>query len=569
MNAVSLFLSTLFSFPLALKDYVKRVMLLGKSSDASATVIALFLATFFSIFSTTVMSYITLATPIGPWMGPTLALIGVVLLQSFGSFLSKKNMLLAVISGSIGGILATALCFAFPCFYFLDPSLFNAWIAHPVKAVGALAALCFVAGGLGLWVAYLFEERLLSQKDLTFPVGKLVYEVVNASDQKSGSKQLMTGFFGTITYSLVQLTSWFKIHVGISRLTILSKTRILNLITIPALQLDLSVMPLLWSIGFIVGHSITLPLLVGAIARVVCTDVFHAQYFSHLTGIEFILAFCSGMVLFGVVMSLITMPKMLWSYFSKVNFKSTSKKRALEFLEDQPIGSILLALCFGSLVLSYFEFSLLSQLYLVSLSLVCAYQLMVVAGKIGMAYLGRFATFVMLPALLLFKLSPLQIAVLSVFVQMCGGVASEVLFGLKTAQLANLNKRETKVFQIFGLFVCSCTLAFVFWLLVTRLELGSAQLLAQRGKTRALLVQAGNFDYYVLLLGGLFGMLLKRLKISPMLVLGGLLMSLPFTLGLVFGGLSTFLFKDKKKWDPLCSGMYAANALWIVIHALW
>lgn len=530
---------------------------------------AFFLATLFSLFSTTVMSYITLATPIGPWMGPTLALIGVVLLQSFGRLFSKKSIFLAVISGSIGGILATALCFAFPTFYFLNSSLFTTWMAHPITAVGSLAALCFVAGGLGLWMAYLFEERLLAQPDLTFPVGKLVYEVVSASDQKRSSKQLMAGFFGTIAYSLVQITTWFKTHIGISRLTLLSKTRVLNFITVPALQLDLAVLPLLWSIGFIVGHSITLPLFVGAIARILCIDIFHAHYFSHLTSIEFILAFCSGMVLFGVVISLISVPKMFMGYFSKMKEKTSAKNRAFDFFAHQSIKSIALALCIGCLVLFYFGFSLLSQIYLVVFSLICAYQLMVVAGKIGMAYLGRFATFVMLPALLLFKLGPLQIAVLSSFVQICGGVASEILFGLKTAELAKINKKETKLFQLFGLFICSITLAFVFWLLVTHLELGSAQLLAQRGKTRALLVQAGNFDYYVLLLGGLFGMLLKRLKISPMLVLGGLLMSLPYTLGLVFGGLSTFFFKDKKKWDPLCSGMYAANALWVVVHALW
>lgn len=531
--------------------------------------VSLFLAALFSIFSTTVMSYITLATPIGPWMGPTLALMGVVLLQSFGNKISKKNILLAVISGSIGGILATALCFAFPTFYFLNQTMFNVWITQPVKAISALAALCFIAGGLGLWVAYLFEETLLAQKELTFPVGRLVYEVVNASDQKNNSRQLMGGFFGTIGYCLLQVTTWFKKYIAVSRLTLLSKTRILNTVTIPALQIDLAFMPMLWSIGFIVGHSITLPLFVGAVARIFCIDILHAHYFTHLKSMDFIFAFCSGMVLFGVVLSLIGMPKSIWRFFKSLKVKTITKKGMVEYVINQPIVSIVVALGSCCVLLSYFEFSLIAQFYLVVLSLICAYQLMVVAGKIGMAYLGRFATFVMLPALLLFRLNPLQIAVLSAFVQISGGVAAEILFGLKTAQLAKLSKKETRAFQIFGLVVCSITLAVVFWLLVTRLELGSAQLLAQRGKTRALLVEAGQFDYYALLLGGIFGMVLKWLRISPMLVLGGLLMSLPFTLGLVFGGLSTFLFKDKKKWEPLCSGMYAANALWIVIHALW
>ena len=65
-----------------------------------------------SIFSTSVMTYITLATPIGPWMGPTLALVALVLFRPFVH--SHKELLLPVCAGSLGGIAAngssTASC---------------------------------------------------------------------------------------------------------------------------------------------------------------------------------------------------------------------------------------------------------------------------------------------------------------------------------------------------------------------------------------------------------------------------------------------------------------------------
>jgi uncharacterized oligopeptide transporter (OPT) family protein len=515
------------------------------------------------------MSYITLATPIGPWMGPTLALMGTVLLQAFGKRISRDQMLFAVISGSLGGILATALSFSFPTLYFLNPTLFNQWMSQPVSAVGALTAICILAGGLGLWVAYLFEESLLNKEELTFPVGKLVYEIASASDQKSNSKQLMGGFFTTLTYCFIQASTWFKSTIAVSPLTVISKTKFLNIFTIPALQFDLGLMPMLWSIGFIAGHNITIPLLAGALIRIFCADLLHAHYFSYLSHSEFLLAFCSGMVLFGAVMSLLVMPQRIWRFFTGSKTKTITNASLKKYITKRSVISIIgVAGCFFT-VLSYFKLSLLAQIYIIVCSALCAYQIAVIAGKIGMAYLGRFATFVMVPGMLLFGLNAMQVTILAAFVQICGGVATEILFGLKTAQLANLNKKETKAYQVVGLIICSITVSIVFWLLVTNFKLGSPQLFAQRGQTRALLVQAGNFDYYVLALGAFFGFVLKRFKLSPMLVLGGLLMSLPLTLGLVSGGLSTFLVKKKQKWEPLCSGMYAANSLWMVIHALW
>jgi hypothetical protein len=514
------------------------------------------------------MSYITLATPIGPWMGPTLALMGTVLLQAFGKRISRDQMLFAVISGSLGGILATALSFSFPTFYFLNPSLFNQWISHPVAAIGSLSALCIIAGGLGLWVAYFFEESLLKQEELTFPVGKLVYEIASASDQKSNSRQLMGGFFTTMAYCFMQASTWFKRTVVVSPLTVLSKTKFFNVFTIPALQFDLSLMPMLWSIGFIAGHLITVPLLVGTLTRIFCADILHAKFFMHLTNSEFMLAFCSGMVLSGAAMSLVIMPQKMWKFFNKSKAKKFTQADLAKYMTKQSIVPIAAVLGLFCVVLSYFKFSLLAQLYVVICSALCAYQIVVIAGKIGMALLGRFATFVMLPGLFLFGLNAMQVTVVAAFVEICGGIATEILFGLKTAQLANLNKKETKKFQIFGLILCSITVSVVFYLLVTNFELGSSHLFAQRSQARALLVQAGNFDYYVVAVGIMFGFVLKHFKLNPMLVLGGLLMSLPLTLGLVSGGLSTFLVKKKEKWEPLCSGMYAANSLWMVIHAL-
>ena len=76
------------------------------------------------------------------------------------------------------------------------------------------------------------------------------------------------------------------------------------------------------------------------------------------------------------------------------------------------------------------------------------------------------------------------------------------------------------------------------------------------------------FNYIVLGLGFLFGFVLKRVRLNPLLVLGGLLMPLNITIGLVIGGMATLLVKDKEEYFPFWSGVFAANSLWMVFQAL-
>lgn len=529
--------------------------------------VSLVLAVLFSLFSTSVMSYITLATPIGPWMGPTLVLVGTVLVRCFSGYISNQAMLLAVMSGSLGGILATAISFSFPTFYFLEPELFKALVVSPHQCIIVLFLLSLAAGLLGLWIAHSSRNSLIEKQNLPFPVGKLVYEVAMASDQKGKTKQLLAGFLGTLAYCFAQATAWFQSTIGTSPLVLIPRLQT-GILKIPAIELDLGLMPMLWAIGFIAGHLMTIPLLVGALTRIFVTDLLQYRFFSYLSSSEFMLAFCSGMVLSGAATSLITTPKKMWQFFNKTGASKNKPllKDILAFLQKP---HVVLYLLFSFTVLSYFEFSWPAQFYLLVFTGICTYQIVVIAGKIGMALLGRFATFVMLPGLFLFGFNALQATVVATFVEMCGGIATEALFGLKTAKLADISNKKVLWFQIFGLVISSFVGAIVFWFLVTHFELGSAQLFAQRAQARALLVQAGNFDYMVVGIGVLFGFILKHFDMNPMLVLGGLLMSLSLTLGLVAGGLSTFLYKKKEELEPFCSGMYAANSLWMLLYALF
>ena len=119
-----------------------------------------------------------------------------------------------------------------------------------------------------------------------------------------------------------------------------------------------------------------------------------------------------------------------------------------------------------------------------------------------------------------------------------------------------------------GLLISSACVGVVFWLLVRHFGLGSAQLFAYRAQSRQLLIHAKHFNYGVLAIGACFGFLLKRFKCNPMLVLGGLLMPINITLGLVVGGLFALLPKDREEWYPFWSGVFAGNSIWMLIRTI-
>ena len=62
--------------------------------------------------------------------------------------------------------------------------------------------------------------------------------------------------------------------------------------------------------------------------------------------------------------------------------------------------------------------------------------------------------------------------------------------------------------------------------------------------------------------------ILKYIKLNPMLVLGGLLMPINITLGLVVGGLFALIPQEREDWYPFWSGVFASNSIWMFIRAM-
>ena len=524
------------------------------------------LSIFLSCFSTAVMSYVSLATPIGPWITPTLACITLLANQFFIFTLQKMSY--ALCAGSIGGIIATACAFSFPTLYFLDTTLFNNWMAQPFFFCSILSIFCFIAGIFGLLIADISEKMLIKDQQLSFPIGQLVYKMIETKNNIKKAYELMFGFLITTLFLIAHNSKIFARLFFTKTITIIPALRYATL-SFPQITIQLDTAPMIWAIGFVTGHIIALPLSVGALTMLTLKPV-HQLFFVTLSSIEFTLAFCSGIVLFMTATSLISLFQQITMGIKKnINTISTAS-----LLQKIPLSfSLIIETCIVIAAFfcffSYFNVSFYAQIYLLLCSIITTYQIAAIAGRIGLALLGRFATFVMIPAMLFFNLNNIHLVLIATFVEISGGVATDVLFGRKLMELSGASPKITRLYQILGL-LCSCMLiGIIFWFLIHYFKLGSPELFAYRAQSRQLLIQAQQFNYIVMGLGALFSLLLKYINLNPMLVLGGLLMPLDITCGLIIGGILSFLSKNKEQWYPFWSGIFASNSLFMLARALF
>lgn len=520
-----------------------------------------------SLFSTGVMSYVSMATPIGPWIAPTVALLALILFK-FSRYRSSHNTSIALVTAgaSVGGIVATALGFSFPAIYFSDPHTFAQWTASPFTFSCLVACLVLAGGGLGLLCAQMLEAPLLDRQKLPFPIGEMVYKLIQASDSVGKAYQLIFGALLTCAMYAAQIITYRGAPL-IARSYALTNTVSVGAWALPALLFDVS--PFVWAIGFVTGHLIALPLAVGALSKIIIIDPLSKLAFTELSYSEFILAFCSGMIVVSTVLGFSKPIRRLYYLMRTRKVPSFDGNKMMRILTSHTIGPEHVLILSAILVLfSYFQMAWYVQIYTIVLTVVMTYQLLLIAGRIGLAPLGRFATFVMIPALFLFKLDTVQLIIIATFVELCGGVAADILFGQRLARLSGISSDKVRMFQWIGLCISAFAAGIFLYVLVTNFQLGSSVLCVQKAYARHLMLAATTFNYAVLGCGMVFGLILTYVNINPALVLGGILMPLPLSLGLIVGALIAWICPDYERYIPFWSGVFAISSLWMILSAL-
>ena len=521
---------------------------------------------FFSILATTMMSYICLAMPIGPWVEGTLVLLGIIIfrlvIRHATSSYYTHAIGLSTVAGGIGGIAATAIAFSFPTLYFLDPAFFNELLKNPLYFSSILAGLVITAGVCAMAFVEITQQEFLSNPEIPYSIGQMVSKMITAQNQLRRAAELSLGAISAVFFNALQVIGTF-----IPKTIVLLNSRIISWWHLPALTLQWNILPMLIAIGFVSGTMIALPLMIGLLSKIFFFDILHQAIFSSMKYENVLLAFGGGMVIYGAFMSFYgilqkTIKQMRQSSF---HINDVFKKQAFNVATFYYlIPSIIISMVY----FSFFGFSILNQLYIIIGSFLCLQQVLIIAGKQGIAPLGRFATFLMIPGLLVFGYTSLQVTLMATFVELVVGIGSDIMFGRKMAQLSHIHLKDIRRYQWIGLVVCALSIGGILWFLIHNGELGSINLCAQKARGRATLIQAPSLDYYIMFIGFIFSWILSKMEINPTLVLSGFFMPPQLIIPLCAGGLANALVKDHEQFIAFFSGMFAANSIWMVISAL-
>jgi len=548
-------------------------------------ILVIIFGAFFTILSSFILAYVSMATGTGPWVAPSIVLLANLILQIFKNKISSskrvEKIVLIQTIGSIGGIVATGIGFTLPMLYFLDQNLFFAWLKSPFKFVTFLAFTCIAAGGLGISLARIFSDKLIIKDNLKFPVSHMIDKMINSASHTKQTFKLFFGFFSTIIFCFFRDGFWrikgFIPHTVYLFQTLLQKE----------FALTFYLGPTLWAVGFISGSAITLPLIVGIFSKYIILNPInnHSLHipFTLFTPqpIEtFSLAFCCGLVLADATITITKYPFLIWTSI-KNSYKKVFSNCTIDKLEFKklPIISILnleiiLMLGIAFLFFAYFEFPFLAQLFIICLTIIATYQISYMGAKIGLISFGKFATFVMLPTMMLFDLNFMQITIVCMFFNICAAASSDLLFDYKVGNLNNIKFSKIKKYQWSGLIVTALVVGSFFWIIFHNFKIGTPELFTYRAMARSLLVKTASFNFIIISIGFIFGIILKKLKINPTMVLCGILMPNSLSIGLTLGGISAFIMKNifKKNLEDcysFWSGIFAGESVWIFLIMLF
>jgi hypothetical protein len=525
-------------------------------------IITILVSAVVACLASTMMLYLALATPLGPWIEP----VFVLLFLGLTWFVHKRtriNELLTCISAASGvaGIAAVGCAFSYPTFYFLNKAAFCTWLTQPIYFIGTLITLTIIAGALSFIVASWWETDYLGAQEYPFPEVNLVYSIITTTESPQKVIRFFTGIVSTTLFYISQFFfSWIP-----SKLILLNQHAI-GFWGIPPISLALETLPMFVALGFVAGPMLIAPLITGALSKIILIEPLQKFFFTNLKTESVIAAWCSGMILASVARGIFGFTKNIYK-----NWQTRPSFNQLFALStpSEKISIKLLALFLCALPFFFmFNFSIFAILYLFAGTIICANQLISIAAKVGLAPMGRFATFVMLPGLMIFGFTGLQATQVATFVEMVGGISVQLMFGRRLMQLTSSRRSMVIIAQIVGLLVAAVTIGYVFWLIGSHGALGQSPLIAQRALSRSLLIKAYDFNVIIVFLGALFGALIKQAGINTVLVMSGLFMPLDLILFLITGSLLGLSAEHRKNWYPFWASVFSTSSLILIFNIM-
>jgi hypothetical protein len=492
------------------------------------------LNTFLIMLSTATLLYISLATGLGPWIAPILAvLVG-------GMMRDTRRALLLTISASLGGAVATGIGFSITTIFFLDPALWQQWMESPVSFCGVLCGAVLVAGGWGLYAARHTRENLISQNP-SFPVPQVVCEAVHSS---------RTG-----------------IHVRLLSMGAALAAGVDGIRDIYGGSGSVYIAPLGWAAGFLAGPGVIIPLLLGMTSKylVVQPLVAWGKYSQWLAVPErdALYAVCSGLLVSGLLAG-------AWQQRASVAGRIGDWARWSHYLHvletnRMMLGGMGLSVCGLCVVGGMPVYGALLAVVVIALLIESLLQF---AAKTGLAPYGRYMTLAMLPVMCVPGVTLVQAALVCVMVGIVGSVAVDGMHAVVIGQREFLDGKSILRAQLIGLGIAASIVGVLLWFFCSHFSLGVAPLIAHRGLSRALIMQTFQYQSVFVCIGLLLGAFFYAGGISPALVCGGLIMPSTLVCALAVGA-GMRLVQGAGTGTIFWSGVLMGDVLWNVAQGFW
>lgn len=534
-------------------------------------------STFFAILASVVLLYISISSGIGPWIAPVIVLACAALGRVFGLFGHQSSQRLALLQamGAHVGLMAVAAGFTIPTYFFIDKTTFMDLVIEKPWAFCTRITLFFALWSIiGTFLGRVFAEHFLQDSTLKIPVADVVKTTINASGEKKEFESLLRGVGLGAGLCVIKEFLLARLASGF-----------LSFVSIPFIG-DMSVLvralaPSIWAVGFIAGPAMAIAFFVGIVSKGLVLQPLHgivtAWYPNYsLSFDQYLVAVSSGLILtelFAGLVGLVVRGVIACKNMQAVGMMASGVdefwKKVQQLCSNVHYELLGLGLCMGLLFFWWVGISSVWLLaYLTFAVGISVYQMTLMAGQIGLVQFGRFATFVMLPALVFFSVTPLQAVIISAVVCVVGAATANMLFQFRLADEYSIPRSTMYKIQLISSLLGAVSIAIIFWLLCSHLTLGSKEFFAFRGYSRALLIQSFNFDMVSVAVGLIFGLVLRYFGAAPSMVLGGLLMPKELVIAFVVGAGIGYFIENPKKYMATASGVFAAEAVWVFVRIL-
>lgn len=503
----------------------------------------LVMSIFFSVMSAGMMSYLAMSIQLGPWVAPVFVVVCMVFVIPFiKSKWFYEHAVVAISSGSVGGMIGICLGLSFPSFYFLHKELFESWVAEPIKLCSILFAFVMCAALYALFLGYFLRHYFLHKPRAKFPMSQLVYDVLFIDDQQKAHQRMIAG---------VSIATFWNMLMFVCR----------SSLVVYASQLHM--VPLLLSVGFVAGMVIAIPVFIGLCIRLIVLDSVRI-----FTGS--ILSLNSFLITFGTGMLMVALFRMM--FFAWKNQKSPEViKRNLywhkKFKDNRILKWYVLIAAFIFGLLYFFGGSWLVSLYtLIAIAWLSKYMVQIIS-RVGIIEIDSYAWFVILP--LVYMIAPTSdvVIAIAVFATLCLGLIIDFMFSYKLADLANVSYHKIVRYQLIASFCASISAGLFFIWFCKTWGLASFAFIAPKAHELDSVINFGYFDFKVLIAGILCGSAVLMITAELLTVIGAVLMTPFMSLTLVVAGVGAHLVKKRERWYPVWFGVYAGHMLWLIVQA--